>query len=239
MSTERRVRDSEGDRPDAGTTRRDLLRSAGVGAALTAGAVALTGTAARAATDGGQGGAGAAGTTAFGFIGRIDQDGNDFVGYGYLIDVAGIPEDVLFGTQIDRPESSVPLTIAGTATLERRSIRGPLFVLDASGILTIYRLSTPGVSFDDPSSFEAGTVVARYTVALHNVLNVTGPNEGIATLTGDLRQTAATTFTLNGTRHRIGARGTRLVLDGTGHGIRTDAATPQSFIDIAVTVRVA
>lgn len=215
------------------TSRRDVLRTAAAGAALTAGGIVLP---SAAAATSGPGSPTAKGATAFAFVGRIDQDGSDFRGYAYLTEVAGVPDEALFDGQIDRSEEVAQLTIAGDVTLERRSILGNVFVLDAVGSLAIRLLDIPGADFADPASFTAGAVVARYSATLHDVLTVIGPNEGIPTLSGELDQTTAADFTLAGKRYRIGSRGTRLILDGTGHGVRTDPDAPRSNIDLAATV---
>ena len=233
------------DRDDAGdddreaplTSRRSLIRTAAAGAALTAGGVVLqsgaaSASTARASTD-------SAATTAFGLIVRVDQDAESFVAYGYLTEVAGIPDGVLFGDDIDRSEATAPLTITGDVTLERRSVRENVFVLDVVGPLAIHLLDSPGADFAEPESFSAGKVVARYSAALHDVLTVIATDTGIPTLSGELEQTAASSFTLGGKQYRIGSKGTRLLLEGTGLGVRTDAEAPRSHVDLDARVVVA
>jgi hypothetical protein len=224
------ARDADAERSDVPRrSRRNLIRTAAAGVALTAGGVFLESSSAASAT----GGADASReTTAFSFLCRIDQDASDFVGYGFLTEVAGIPEEVLFGDGIDRSEATAPLTIEGTGTLQRRSVRGNVFVLDAVGSLAVHLLDTPGADFAAPASFSAGKVVARYSAALHDVLTVIATNTGIPTMSGELTQTTATGFTLAGKHYRIGSKGTRLILDGTGLGTRTDAEAPRSHIDL-------
>jgi hypothetical protein len=219
------------------TSRRSVIRTAAAGAALTAGGVVLQSSSA-ASTSTGRSRAESTGTTAFGLVCRIDQDAENFIAYGFLTEVAGIPDEVLFGDEVDRSEATAPLTIAGDATLERRSVRGNVFVLDVVGSLAIHLLDTPGADFADPSSFSDGKVVARYSAAFHDVLTVIAPDTGIPTLSGELEQTAATNFTLGGKRYRIGSKGTRLVLEGTGLGVRTDAEAPRSHVDLDARVSV-
>jgi hypothetical protein len=219
------------------TSRRSVIRTAAAGAALTAGGVVLQSSGAASATTG-RGHTASTGTTAFGLVVRIDQDAEDFVAYGFLTEAAGIPDDVLFGDGIDRSEATAPLTIVGDVTLERRSVLGNVFVLDVVGSLAIHLLDTPGADFADPSSFGAGKVVARYSAAFHDVLTVIATDTGIPTLSGELEQTAATPFTLAGKRYRIGSKDTRLVLEGTGLGVRTDAEAPRSHLDLDARVSV-
>jgi hypothetical protein len=226
-----------GARGEVRRSRREVMRSAGVGAAaLTAGAIARPSTGGASTL---RRGTASDLSTALGFIVRIDQDGGDFSGYGFLTQAAGIPDEVLFGNGVDRSEATAPLTIVGTGTLERRSVRGSVFVLDAVGTLQIHLLEAPGANFADPSSFATGTVVARYSAELHDVLTVIAPNTGIPVLSGDLTQTAATRFTLDAKRYQIGSKGNRLVLEGTGLGTRSDAEIPRSHIDIDARVTTA
>jgi len=219
------------------TSRRSVIRTAAAGAALTAGGVVLQSSSA-ASTSTGRSRAESTGTTAFGLVCRIDQDAENFIAYGFLTEVAGIPDEVLFGDDIDRSEATAPLTIAGDVTLERRSVRGNVFVLDVVGSLAIHLLDTRGADFADPSSFNAGKVVARYSAAFHDVLTVIATDTGIPTLSGELEQTAATSFTLAGKRYRIGSKDTRLILEGTGLGVRTDAEAPRSHFDLDARVSV-
>jgi hypothetical protein len=212
-----------------------VIRTAAAGAALTAGGVVLQSSSAAST---GLSRAESTRTTAFDLVVRIDQDAESFIAYGFLTTVAGIPDEVLFGDDIDRSEATAPLTIVGDATLERRSVRDNVFVLDVVGSLAIHLLDTRGADFADPSSFSAGKAVGRYSAAFHDVLTVIAPDTGIPTLSGELEQTAATTFTLDGKRYRIGSKGTRLFLEGTGLGVRTDAEAPRSHVDLAARVSV-
>ena len=63
--------------------------------------------------------------------------------------------------------------------------------LDIVGTMTVYQRSQPGASFNDPSSFQVGTAVARYDMTLQDILTVFAPGQGLPTLTGDMLQTAA------------------------------------------------
>lgn len=174
-----------------------------------------------------------AGALAFSFAGRIDQEGFDLTGYGFLTDVAGIPDTVLFGDALDRTEAAARLTITGVMTLQRRTIRPGVFIVDADGTMEVRSLDAPGVTFDDPATFASGTIVAEYAASLHDVLTVIAPDQGIPTLSGELIQTAVSDFSLDGSWYRIGSIGARLAFSGTGLGTRTDTDLPRAHLDVA------
>jgi hypothetical protein len=215
------------------TSRRHVLRAAAAGAAVAAGGVAVPSATSAAAAPR------TARDLAFSFAGRIDQEGFDLKGYGFLTEVAGIPDAVLFGDAVDRTEGAARLAITGAVTLERRTIRANVFVIDAVGTMAVHALDAPGASFDDPATFAAGSVVADYAVALNDVLTVIAPNQGIPVLSGELTQTSATDLQLDGAWYRIGSVGSRLTLNGTGSGTRTDADLPRAYLDIGAQVRYA
>jgi hypothetical protein len=219
------------------TSRRHVLRAAAAGAVVTAGGVALPSAAVARATGGVAGTQ--PGALAFSGVMGIDQEGAEFTGYGFLDEVAGIPGEVLFGDVLDRTEALARLTITGAVTLEQRTIRANVFVLDAVGTLELFSLDAPGASFDDPATFASGTAVAGYSVTLHDVLTVIAPNQGLPVLTGELIQTAASDFMLDDAWYRIGSPGARLTLAGTGLGTRSDADLPRAHLDLAVQVHYA
>jgi hypothetical protein len=208
------------------TSRRDVLRAGAAGAAVAAGAVALPSAAAHAAP-------GDSDAVAVSFVGRIDQNALDLVGYGFPTSIEGIPATALFGEAFDLTEAATRLTVTGTFTLERRAIRGPVFDLDGSGTLAIRLLDAPGANFEEPATFAAGTVVAEYATRLHSTLTVIAPDTGVPVLSGELVQTAADDFSLDGAWYRIGSVGTTLSMSATGLGTRTDAEAPQAFLEIA------
>jgi hypothetical protein len=167
------------------------------------------------------------------FVGRIDQNATDLVGYGFPTFIDGIPTSALFGDAFDLAEAATRLAVTGTFTLERRAIRGPVFDLDGSGTLEIRLLDATGASFDDPATFSAGIVVAEYATRLHSTLTVIAPDTGVPVLSGDLVQTTAGDFALDGAWYRIGSVGTTLSMSATGLGTRTDAEAPQAFLEVA------
>jgi hypothetical protein len=207
-----------------------VLLGAAAGAAATAGVALPSGASA------GRAGGVETNPLAFSFAGRIDQEGFQLAGYGFLTEVGGIPDGVLFGDALDRTEAAARLAITGLVALERRTIRASVFVIDAVGTMEIRMLDTPGTSFDDVATFSAGTIVAEYAATLHDVLTVIAPNTGIPVLSGELIQTSAAEFQLDGAWYRIGSTGARLNVTGTGLGTRTDADLPRAQIDVAIQV---
>jgi hypothetical protein len=77
-----------------------------------------------------------------------------------------------------------------------------------------------------------GTRLAIFAARYGNVLTVIGPDHAIATVTGDLHQRTAWTFT-GGRRARIGRRGLDYRLSATGPGTRTNAQAPRAVFDVA------
>jgi hypothetical protein len=105
--------------------------------------------------------------------------------------------------------------------------------LDIVGTMTIYQRSQPGATFTDPSSFQVGTPVASYDLALQDVLAVFAPGQGLPTLTGDMLQTAAHALSGPLAGRIFGRRGTRLRMFATGLGTLTDPVTLNAQLEIA------
>ena len=175
------------------------------------------------------------GTMTVEFRGRITQSGSSgqqFTGYGYLIRATNAQSGALFdGTPPN--ESTALLTMYAMGDLRARVLDTSVHSLDIVGALTVYQRSQPGASFDDPSSFQAGTLVARYDLTLQDVLAVYAPAKGLPTLTGDMRQTAAHPLSGPLTGKTFGRVGTRLRMFATGLGILTDATTLNAQLEIA------
>src|SRR5262245_59816369 len=89
------------------TSRRNVLRAAAAGAAVTAGVTLPS------AVSASSGDVGESASLAFSIAGRIDQENLDLTGYGFLTEIAGIPGDVLFGDAFDRSEAAARLSITG------------------------------------------------------------------------------------------------------------------------------
>ena len=104
--------------------------------------------------------------------------------------------------------------------------------LDIVGTMTVHQRSNPGADFNNPSSFQAGTLVARYDMTLQDILTVIALNTGLPTLTGDMLQTAAGALSGPLAGQKFGKKGTRLRFFATGLGHKTDDA-PTAQLEIA------
>jgi hypothetical protein len=174
------------------------------------------------------------GATTVEFRGRITQSGSSgqsFTGYGYLIRATGAKNSDLF----DGPpsDSTALLTMYATGDLKARVLDMSVHSLDIVGTLTVYQRSHPGASFDDPSSFQVGTPVARYDLTLQDVLAVYMTGKGLPTLTGDMRQIAARALSGPLAGQTFGRVGTRLRMFATGLGILTNPETLNAQLEIA------
>jgi hypothetical protein len=182
---------------------------------------------------------GVSGTTTVEFRGRVTQSGDtgqSFTSYGYLIRASNAADSGLFAGA-PRSETTALLTAYATGDLQARvtdvSVSSSVHSLDIVGTMTIYQRSQPGASFDDPSSFQVGTPVASYDMTLQDVLTVFMPGQGLPTLTGDMLQTAAATLSGPLAGQKFGRPGARLRFFATGLGALTDAAKPNSQLEIA------
>ena len=174
------------------------------------------------------------GTTTVEFRGRVVQSGSSgqtFTSFGYLIRASHADDSGLFdGTPLS--EATALLTAYATGDLQARTVDMSVHALDIVGTMTVYQRTQPGASFNDPSSFQVGTPVARYDMTLQDVLTVFAPDTGLPTLTGDMLQTAAHALSGPLAGQTFGLRGTRLRFFATGLGNRTDPA-PHAQLEIA------
>ena len=199
-------------------------------------AAALAGTArtqAQYEATGTQVGLGDAGANAFEFVGVIQQVGLDFTLAGYVTNLAGIDNSLLFGSagRLDHTEDTARLAITGTATVTARSILQNLFVLNVEGPVQ-FSLIEPGASFEQPASF-SGDTVATCAVAIQNVINVQAPQAGIANGSGALQLESTDPFTLAGQEVVIGEPGLRYRITLTGQGQLSNPETPEATILVA------
>ena len=218
--------------PNSRLSRRQVMTASAVVAGV---GVASVPAQADAATGGQAVSLGERGTTTVEFRGRVAQtgaSGQSFTSYGYLIRASNADESDLFsGTPLS--ETTALLTAFATGDLQARTVDMSVHALDIVGTMTIYQRSTPGASFSDPSSFQVGTPVASYDMTLQDVLTVFAPAQGLPTLTGDMLQTAAHALSGPLAGQKFGRRGTRLRFFATGLGALTDAAKPNSQLEIA------
>lgn len=174
------------------------------------------------------------GTTTVEFRGRVTQSGatgQSFTSYGYLIRASHADESDLFsGTSLS--EAAALLTAYATGDLQARTTDEVVHALDIVGTMTVYQRSSPGASFNDPSSFQVGTPVARYDMTLQDILTVIATDTGLPTLTGDMLQTAAQALSGPLAGQKFGRKGTRLRFFATGLGHKT-APAPNAELEIA------
>ncbi|HXZ71709.1 MAG TPA: hypothetical protein VEH31_12710 [Streptosporangiaceae bacterium] len=174
------------------------------------------------------------GTTTVEFRGRVIQSGSSgqsFTSFGYLIRASHADDSGLFdGTPLS--EATALLTAYATGDLQARTVDMSVHALDIVGTMTVYQRKQPGASFNNPSSFQVGTPVARYDMTLQDVLTVFATDTGLPTLTGDMLQTAAHALSGPLAGQTFGRPGTRLRFFATGLGHRTDTA-PNAQLEIA------
>jgi hypothetical protein len=172
----------------------------------------------------------APGQIAFELLGQVDQKGSDFVAYGYLSHINGVPDAQMFTSPDTRSEATARFTFSAPAKLTARSVISSVFVLNAAGTINVYFNDTPRGDFSDPASFGKGTPIASFSVRYQSILNVQSPNRGIETLTGELVEHTVSTFSLGGQQYRLGRPGLMQRLDFTGEGVRTDPVLPAATI---------
>jgi hypothetical protein len=190
-----------------------------------------SGSQADAETDGQAVSLGASGTTTVEFRGRVTQSGQSFTSYGYLIRASHADQSDLFsGTALS--EKTALLTAYATGDLRARTTDDVVHALDIVGTMTVYQRSNPGADFNSPSSFQVGTLVARYDMTLQDILTVIALNTGLPTLTGDMLQTGASPLSGPLSGQTFGRQGTRLRFFATGLGHKTDDA-PTAQLEIA------
>jgi len=189
---------------------------------------------AEAGTDGQAVSLGEPGTTTVEFRGRVIQSGSSgqsFTSFGYLIRASHADDSGLFdGTPLS--EATALLTAYATGDLQARTVDMSVHALDIVGTMTVYQRKQPGASFNNPSSFQVGTPVARYDMTLQDVLTVFATDTGLPTLTGDMLQTAAHALSGPLAGQTFGRPGTRLRFFATGLGHKTSDA-PTAQLEIA------
>ena len=228
---EEHARTGSGSAPESRLSRRRMMAAATAVAGVGLGSVPI---AAEASTGGQAVSLGDSGTTTVEFRGRVTQSGTtgqSFTSYGYLIRASHADQGDLFsGTPLS--EATALLTAYATGDLRARTVDMAVHSLDIVGTMTVYQRSQPGASFNDPSSFQVGTPVARYNMTLQDILTVFATDTGLPTLTGDMLQTAARALSGPLSGQTFGRRGTRLRFFATGLGQKTNPA-PNAQLEIA------
>ena len=166
------------------------------------------------------------------FAGKLIQEGGRLTGIAYVTALRGVDPALLFEGPGAPSEGTALLTLHTIATLTSIARVNGVFVARASGTVRLYVRDAPGADFVDPASFRVGTLVSTDEAEFQNTLTLTDPNEGLAHIVGTLRRSRASTFTLGGDHHRIGAKGRESRLTAVGKGVRTEASTPLSTFDL-------
>ncbi len=177
------------------------------------------------------------GADAYNYVGRIDQDGVNFVGYGYLYDMQGLAPNELFSNPYNPSETTAYFTYYATATLSSRAVvTDPvraIFALDSVGEITFYYQSYPSASFENPESFANGTPIANASVHFQDILSVQGPNRGISVGNGEFAVLTSAPFTFGEETLRFGHPGLVHQVSTFGDALRTDPIIPQSSVLLA------
>ena len=235
LSHDKENRASATSAPQARLSRRRVMTVSAASAALAGTGLAAAAPAeADAAASGGAVSLGKSGSTTVEFRGRVLQagsSGQSFTSFGYLIRASHAKRNGLFhGTPLS--ESTALLTAYATGELHARTVDVAVHSLDIVGTMTVYQRKQPGANFNNPASFKAGTVVARYNMTLQDVLTVFATDSGLPTLSGDMVQTAAHALSGPLAGQTFGRRGTRLRFFATGLGHKTGPA-PHAELEIA------
>lgn len=182
-----------------------------------------------------------AGQNAVEYVGRVDQNGGNFVSYGYLTHISGLTSTLLFSDILTTTEATARFTYYTTATLTSHyvianvavvgsaTLTTSVFVIDSVGTTVYYYNPSGGAHYSDPASFAIGQPIVTATVRSQNILNVQAPNLGVGTNFGELTQTGVNAFDLDGQTYQIGRVGLMERTFSTGEGTRTNAVIPQSL----------
>ena len=181
------------------------------------------------------------GTDTYQYAGRIDQDGVEFAGYGYIYDMQGLAPTALFSDPYNPSEATAYFTYFATATLTSRavitdSVRS-IFALDSVGEITYYYQSSPSATFSNPESFANGTPIATAAINFQDILSVQGPNRGLSTGNGESSVLTSEPFTFGSETLRFGHPGIVYQISTFGDALRTDPIIPQSSVLLAGNAR--
>lgn len=166
-------------------------------------------------------------------IGTIVQEGLTQTGFGWLTHVAGLDDHDLFTDPARRGPDTARLRWHAVVTVTARDALPSLFSARGHGPLRVFFDRDGGAVGDDPDSFAAGRLVARYAGRFHNVLTVVAPDQAVTEITGELAQREARAFELAGARRRLGRRGMLLRLTAKGPGTRTEPTVPRATFQVA------
>jgi hypothetical protein len=165
---------------------------------------------------------GRAGQTAWQFIGTINQRGVDFTMSGYLTSVSGLTDAQLFSNPDDRSAETARFKVTATGKMTGRNAIPPLFVLNS--------VATTSVGF---GSGPAAASVATFNSELQTVIDVTAPQKGQFTASGDYVRTGAENFVIDGVRYRFGEANRAVHVTMSGDGTLADPTGPVATIIVA------
>jgi hypothetical protein len=217
----------------SGATRRTVLTGAGIAGAAGIVVPASASASASPSAAGRHGTAvGRPGESVVEFRGRISQSGpagETFESNGFLTRVSGLTAADLFAGSPPAVGTAL-FTAHATGELKGRVLDMSVHALDIVGEMSVHRRSAPGADWLDPGSFTSGTLVARYTLTLQDVLAVFAPAQGLPTLTGEMVQTVVGRLP-DGSR--FGSPGRVLRMFATGLGKLVDPVTLNADLEIA------
>jgi len=160
---------------------------------------------------------------------KVDHVGTRVTSFGYATGIAGIPSASLFSSAAEQSERTAHFTVLSLGVVVSRSVLEAVRVIGVEGTVQLFYRASPGASFDDPTSFGEGTLVAAYNASLQSIVTVTAPRRGIENLGGLLVQTRSTRFPYG----KVGRRGLRLKLSATGTGRLLDPKAPHAVLVLA------
>jgi hypothetical protein len=108
-----------------------------------------------------------------------------------------------------------------------------MIAASATGTVSFYFQPRGGGDFANPGSFSGGVRIARFRAHFQNVLSLIADQQAVTTVDGELTQTAARAFIVDGRKHRLGERGLHLHLSVTGPGRKTDPVVRTAVFDVA------
>jgi hypothetical protein len=172
------------------------------------------------------------GQNAMEFIGSGRDSGSGIMPFGYFTHIDGLPDDLLFSDPSIRTEATARFTFSGAPGTGSRTMLGTLVASSGTANVTFFFNPTPSGNFNDPSSFTRGQPVASYAVRTRSILHVlvpisaAGPGKALVNAVGDVIQTQADPFTLQGRPFVFGKVGLRLRLTAEGDAIVAQANPP-------------
>lgn len=154
---------------------------------------------------------------------------------GCLTHITGLAPATIFtnGDPLDHDETHARFTLVSNATGIARSWHDTVFSMTVTGDLRIFYNKPGGSTFNDPGTFSHGKVIASGSVRLQNVIDATGPQEGIANGWGQISLAKTPLFKIDGKEYQFGNRGLYYRASFAGSGIFTDTEVPNSTITVA------